>query len=209
MRIDELGSGNYYILCLCEGTAEEDVMNWLLDNHKLIFDRRDLIDGCVIRRKKVERIQEEYLSLDFAKPLVILRVIDSRREKFTLGRAYQERYQDKVLNIHTNPEIEILMIIHRGDYERYLQREKSSIKPSDFCTREYKISGIKRQGTFRRVFGDIEPLVHAIENYHSSQKGELALKDLLKIKSKGMFSIKIRKQHKKIPRTGSGYFFMV
>ena len=30
-----------YIACICEGTAEQVIINILLDNNKLIFDRKD------------------------------------------------------------------------------------------------------------------------------------------------------------------------
>lgn len=52
MQIAELKAGNVYILCICEGTAEEEVINMLLDNNKLIFTREDLIDCKVIRTRK-------------------------------------------------------------------------------------------------------------------------------------------------------------
>lgn len=38
-----------YIACICEGGAERAILDLLLDNHKLIFEREDLIEEEVLR----------------------------------------------------------------------------------------------------------------------------------------------------------------
>ena len=38
-----------YIACLCEGTAKEVIINILLDNDKLIFNRSQLIEETPLR----------------------------------------------------------------------------------------------------------------------------------------------------------------
>ena len=180
MQIAELKAGNAYILCICEGTAEEEIINLLLDNDKLIFTREDLIDCKLIRTRKAEKIQEDYLNFAFEKPLVILRVLDSKSEGFKLGKAYQERYKDRIINIITSPEIEILMIIHKGDYSKYTNKRKSKMKPSEFCKIEYGLPGIKRGGMVREFFGGVDALVNSINEYARVTKTEgYTLKDLI------------------------------
>lgn len=41
-----------YVICICEGTAEEVIMETLLDNDCLMFNRRNLVDRDVTRIRK-------------------------------------------------------------------------------------------------------------------------------------------------------------
>lgn len=182
MRINEITHDDYYILCICEGNAEEYIMNKLLDNDKLFFRRKHLIDGKLVRRSSVTRIQDEYLNLKYNKPLYILRIIDSKSEKFILGKAYRERYEKRIINVITSPEIEMLIIIKYGDYDDYTKNHKSKMKPSSFCSQKYKIKGIKRKGALDDIFSDVQQLLDAIYKYakQSKNKGFYMLRDLLK-----------------------------
>ena len=38
-----------YIACICEGSAEQAIIDNLLDNHLLIFEREQIIDEDVLR----------------------------------------------------------------------------------------------------------------------------------------------------------------
>lgn len=51
-----------YVVCSCEGAAEEAVM----DNECLIFDRKSLVGRKVTRRRKAEDIQQQFLNRDFS-----------------------------------------------------------------------------------------------------------------------------------------------
>ena len=84
----DLGAlGKGYVVCSCEGAAAETVMNILLDNGCLIFDRESLVDKKVSRRRKTADIQQEFLNRDFSPCKVsIVRILDSRREEFKLGK---------------------------------------------------------------------------------------------------------------------------
>ena len=57
MQISEYISGHHYALCICEGRAEEDLINYLLDHDRLIFKRRDMIFGKVTRSRGVNRTE--------------------------------------------------------------------------------------------------------------------------------------------------------
>ena len=79
-----------YVVCSCEGAAEEAVMDMLLDNECLIFDRKSLVGRKVTRRRKAEDIQQQFLNRDFSPYKVsIIRILDSRSEKFKLGKLYK------------------------------------------------------------------------------------------------------------------------
>lgn len=164
MEINELAEGKYYILLICEGTAEEDIMNHLIDNNLLIFSRSDLIDYQVSRIRSAESIQEKYLNLNYEKPVAIIRVLDSKHEKFKLGKAYQ-RFKSSVINVITSPEIEILLIIYKGDYNHFSNSRKSTIKPSQYCSDKYRIKKIKSKGILLGAFNGSTNLLQAIKRY--------------------------------------------
>jgi|LGOV01.1.fsa_nt_gb hypothetical protein len=76
------------IICLCEGSSEEGVMNMLLNNNKLVFSRDQLVRKKVHRRMSVRKVEDKFLNFDYGKTVVILRIIDSAREKFNLRKVY-------------------------------------------------------------------------------------------------------------------------
>lgn len=39
-----------YLACICEGGAEHAILDLLLDNHSLVFEREDLIEEEVLNR---------------------------------------------------------------------------------------------------------------------------------------------------------------
>ena len=120
-----------YVICICEGAAEETIMNLLLDHDCLCFTRDNLVGHSITRKRKASVIEREYLQRGYTKPVVILRILDSRSENFRLRPVYQERYP--VYNIYTRPEIETLLIISEGAYDKYIRSKKSSLKPSLYC----------------------------------------------------------------------------
>ena len=57
-----------YIACICEGTAEQVIINILLDNNKLIFDRKDLLEEDVLRSRSGQKFEQQYLRKGFKNP---------------------------------------------------------------------------------------------------------------------------------------------
>ena len=43
---------NGYIMCICEGAAEETIMNLLLDHDCLYFTRDNLVGHSITRKRK-------------------------------------------------------------------------------------------------------------------------------------------------------------
>jgi len=182
MEIKDYCKGNYAIICSCEGAAEEDVINWLLDEDKLLFSREQLVYKKITRTRPVKEIEKKFLNLDYGdKSVVIFRIIDSRNEKFNLGNLYKNRFD--VYNYITNPEIEILMIIKMDDLQKYTNNSgKNKPKPSEYATIQYKLKKIKQSGTIVDFFdNDIESLIDSICEHKSKiGKGHLTIWDLLK-----------------------------
>lgn len=159
---------NVYILCLCEGGAEMAVMNMLLDNNKLIFKRENLIRGCVHPRMDTTNIERKFLKKSYDKTVVILRILDSKNEKFKLNKPYKEMFEVK--KCLTKPEIEILVIHDCCKLKEYI-KVKSTIKPSLFCKTHLKLKDIKSKEFVNRYF-DIDKLLVALKSYKEKSSND-------------------------------------
>lgn len=167
-----------YIACLCEGAAEEVIINILLDNDKLIFNRSQLIEETPLRCRNAKAFETSYLRKGFSDKISIVRILDSRRERFNLSKAYQHKVD--VINVITAPEIEMLVILAENKYTEYKSSHK---KPSDFCTQDLKYRYVKSRDFVQDYFQDADTLIAAIREYKRVSKirnGEYALADLLK-----------------------------
>ena len=100
-----------YKACICEGSAEEAVIDILIDNDLLIFKREELLEERVIRCRNAKRFEERYLRKGFDERISVIRILDSRREGFRLSKIYEKKID--VINIITTPEIEMLIIHQR------------------------------------------------------------------------------------------------
>lgn len=167
-----------YNACICEGTAEQVIIDLLLDNSKLIFSRNDLLEHEVLRCRTGKNFEEQYLRKGFTEQITVFRILDSRRENFKLSKAYQSKV--KVVNIITAPEIEMLVILNEGKYSDY---KKSGMKPSVYCKSILKHRDVKSAAFVKSYFKDIDVLIKAIIEYKrvaDVKRNELTLADILK-----------------------------
>lgn len=161
-----------YIACICEGAAEAAIMDILLDSELLTFSRDEILEESVIRYRGGKKFEQRYLRKQFKEKISILRILDSRREDFRIGKAYE--------HIITAPEIEMLIIHAEGAYKDF---KKSKQKPSEYCKIELKIKNVKSYDFIKSYFSSTEKLVDAIMEYRrvaNVPKGEYTLADLLK-----------------------------
>lgn len=166
-----------YVACICEGSAEQAIIDLLLEHNLLIFNREQLLDEQVIRCRDARTFETRYLRKGFNDKISIIRILDSRRENFKLSKAYQHKVD--VINVITAPEIEML-IIHSED--KYKDFKKSGKKPSDFCKQDLEMKDVKTYQYVLNYFEDVNALVEAIHKYTKSAKipsGEYTLLDLL------------------------------
>ena len=171
------------IACICEGGAETVIMDLLLDNGLLIFNREQLMEERTLPRTSVREFEQRYLRTEFDQKILILRVIDSRREKFNLSRAYQ--CQVDVINVITAPEIEMLIIASKKLYDDYCR--SGFKKPSDYCKNLLGIKTVKSPSFLREYFANTDFLIASIKEYHRVHKqknGEISLYDLIKAEYK-------------------------
>lgn len=167
-----------YKACICEGSAEEAIIDILVDNGLLLFSRSEMLDECVIKCRSGKRFEERYLRKGFDGKISVIRVLDSRKENFRLSKAYEHKVD--VINVITAPEIEMLIIIAEGKYDDYKQSGK---KPSEYCKIVLHLHYVKTYDFVSSYFSDPDILVSAIKEYRRLSKipkGEYTLIDLLR-----------------------------
>jgi len=167
-----------YIACICEGSAEQGIMELLLDNDKLIFDRNQMLEEEIIRCRSGKAFENRFLRKGFNNKITVLRILDSRRENFKLSKVYRDKVS--VINVITAPEIEMLIIFKEGKYSEY---KKSKMKPSDFCISFLEYPDVKSYVFVKKYFKNVDELLFSINEYQriaKIQKGESTLFELLK-----------------------------
>lgn len=167
-----------YVACICEGGAEKTIIELLLDSNSLIFSYHDLLEGEILRCRKARDFETQYLRKYFNEKVTVLRILDSRRERFALSKAYAHKVD--VINVVTAPEIEMLVILSENKYKEF---KGSNLKPSEYCKSFLGYSNIKRPVFIEAYFKDLDKLITAIKRYKKVSKinhGEYALADLLK-----------------------------
>lgn len=150
----------------------------LLDNDLMIFRREEMLEEGVIRCRDGKTFEARYLRKGFHELVSVIRILDSRRENFTLSKVYESKVD--VINVITAPEIEMLIIFHENKYNEF---KKSGKKPSIFCKENLKMSSVKSYDFVKNYFENPEILVQAIKKYNEIskiRKGEYTLLDLLK-----------------------------
>ncbi len=90
-----------YIACICEGNAEHAIIDLLMNNHRLIFEREELIEEEVLRCRQGKEFEEKYLKKGFSEKITIYRILDSRNENFKLRKAYEKKVD--IINVVTAP----------------------------------------------------------------------------------------------------------
>lgn len=167
-----------YVACICEGSAEQAVMELLLDKNKLIFDKDKLLYGEIIRCRGGRNFESKYLRKGFQEKITVLRILDSRREDFILSKAYVGKIN--VINIITAPEIEMLIILNEN---KYVDFKKSGEKPSTFCKSKLKHKEVKSYDFVKNYFYNVDELIKCIKEYKrisNVKRDEYTLCDLLK-----------------------------
>lgn len=172
-----------YVACICEGAAEQAIIELLLDENKLIFNYDDLLDGEVLRCRSAKNFEGQHLRKGFTEKITVLRILDSHREPFKLSKAYSHKIE--VINVVTAPEIEMLVIFNENKYDEFV---RSNIKkPSEFCKTILKYKNVKSSEFIKEYFSKIDSLISAIlehKRVSKIQRGEYTLADLLESENK-------------------------
>lgn len=173
-----------HVICISEGSAEEVVIEKLFNGDKLIFKSEDSLIRDFSRTRKGTKFAKEHLHLDYGDEHInILRILDSKSERFNLGKVYEERVESgeiRVFDILTRPEIEMLIIISEGYYDNFTNKGAGQ-KASIYCKDELKMKDVKSQKFVSSYFYDVEELINSIKEYRRlhAKAGEYCLFDLL------------------------------
>ncbi|MGL4950126.1 MAG: hypothetical protein ACRC5M_07060 [Anaeroplasmataceae bacterium] len=155
-----------YIAVLCEGGAEDTIINILLENNLLTFSMEDMLENRTIRERSADRFVNNYLKKTLNKKVIVLRVLDSKKENFNFDKheAYKHKIQG-VINIITAPEIEILIIISEDRYNDYKNKYNSK-RPSRYCTEVLKFKNCKSVDFVKKYFSNTSKLLNALKLYN-------------------------------------------
>lgn len=166
----------HYVIISCEGAAEKEIIEWLNEEEKLNFVAGDIVGDGITNLRQAKDIERNFLNREYSRPVAILRVHDSRRENFKLGRVYRERFN--VYDLYTHPEIEMLVICKERKYDEW---RRSGLKPSEYC-RQNLVLNTKPQGFVREYFSNVDELMAAIMEYHRVEcgAGEFCIRDILR-----------------------------
>lgn len=173
-----------HIICISEGSAEEVVIKKLFNGGKLIFKSEDSLIRDFSRTRKGTKFAKEHLHLDYGDEHInILRILDSKSERFNLGKVYEERVESgeiRVFDILNRPEIEMLIVISEGYYDNFTNKG-SGQKPSIYCKNELNMKEVKSEKFVSSYFYDVEKLVKSIQGYKRlhGERDEYCLFDLL------------------------------
>lgn len=170
---------------LCEGAAEQAILEILLENDVLTIKKESLFEEKVFRERSAENFFKKYMRVDLNEKVTIYRILDSKNENFKIKNKIKKDFQGKyeVVDIVTSPEIEMLVIISEGRFTDYL-KVKSKIKPSEYCKQSLNLRRVKEYHFIREYFSDVNHLISVITEYHSlmkvnKDKFPLTLYDLL------------------------------
>ena len=76
-----------YKACICEGSAENAIIDILLDYDLMIFKREEMIEEEVLRCRDGKKFEQKYLRKGFKDKISVIRILDSRHENFKLSTA--------------------------------------------------------------------------------------------------------------------------
>ena len=176
-----------YSAIICEGAAEQAIIEILLENNCIIIDNDEyLINEGPIRERSAKSFCDNFMGKNYGSKIDLYRIIDSRNEDFNFGTArYRKIFENKinVINVITPPEIELLIIVSLDSYEKFDRSSYS--KPSDYCKQELKLKQVKSYDYVKNYFSDVDRLLYAIKEVHRIKKSSIpndsrTLYDLLK-----------------------------
>lgn len=176
------------LLIMCEGTNELKLIELLLDNDKLKFDRDDLLDMRPFHARQLTSPQLKPALDAYHGELSIYRVGDKMSDALKIPKELLPFIKEQ-RKFCTKPELEILLIIAENSVSQF-EKVKSKQKPKDFCKQTIVLNRKKYDNStafYDNYFkNNIDALVSAIIEYrrthgkHKSDEGYLY--DLLNLK---------------------------
>lgn len=174
------------ILIMCEGPNELKIINLLLDNDKLKFNRDDLLDMRPFHARQLTSPQLKPALDAYHGDITIYRVGDKMSDVLKVPKELLPAIKGQH-KFCTKPELERLLIIAENQVSQF-EKVKSKQKPKDFCKQNVVLNRKKYDNStafYDDYFKDnIETLISAIVEYHRThskhKSDEGYLFDLLK-----------------------------
>lgn len=167
------------VACIVEGKTEKIILEMLLDNNLLFFDKSNLLDNKILEGKyrNPKTFTKKYLNLNYEDNDLYLIVIKDDKKDFKINSPYDRNIKQKII-VSSAPEIEILMIIALGKYDEYTKKYKSKIKPSLYLKQFiFKNQNVKDE-EFIKDFYNSNSLKDAIKSYDSKTRNSNSIKTL-------------------------------
>lgn len=170
-------------ILVAEGTAEEAILDLLLDNKYLIFSRDEILFQEVFASLNSKDLAEKLEVYDFEDPntndlqkFEIYVVLDSKNFKFELSKKFTKNFGgsfDTTVYFVTREEIEAVQLQYSNEYLKKYQKYKAKNvgkkkKPSAFfkCSKQQGGLGIRNIKDYNYVKSmwedDVPSLVEAI-----------------------------------------------
>ena len=165
-----------------EGSAEKAILEILFENKLLILDEEDLLEGQIFKRCSLAKFCKEHMGHMMSNTVILIRVIDSLKEKPKIPVTYQHKFENEIVTILTRPEIEILNILAEDKYNDFLRNHHGQ-KPKDYCMQMF---GYRPTYKYNRKYWSLIntahfTLIECIEKYDKiASSKEYNLKNLLK-----------------------------
>lgn len=159
----------------CEGPCEVALINKLLDNNALIFDKKDILDRRAIHFRQPKSIAHLINILPFDEPLIFYRIGDTQKDEYDFSCLSFRIDKITVYKVCTKPEIEILGIIQENLYKDYL-KVKSKIQPKQYLKNKFSNFGSFIDYIEEK---DLTSAIRKYKNLKCHRKDEMYLADLL------------------------------
>ena len=80
---------------LCEGAAEQAILEILLENDVLIIKKESLLEEKVFRERSAESFFKKHMRVEFDEKVKIYRILDSKNENFKVTNKIKKDFQGK------------------------------------------------------------------------------------------------------------------
>ena len=122
---------------MCEGPNEKTVIQILLENDCLIFSEDDLVGLTPYHARQIQTSGQVRAELNmYPGKVEVIRVGDKQSDNFKIPT----EYRGKIISVEkycTKPELEMLLIIGEGHFEKY-EKVKSKMKPKEYAKKYIK-----------------------------------------------------------------------
>lgn len=172
---------------MCEGPNELAIIKILLSNSMLIFTEDDLLGLTPYHARQIGKSGQVKAELNqYNNQVDVIRIGDKQSDALNIPKEYKGMI-NSIEKYCTKPELEILLIIAEGKYNKY-QKVKSKISPKQYAKDNIIFNGVRYNNSskfFDDYFGERpQGLYDAIVKYgeinKSHRKGERYLVELLR-----------------------------